>query len=80
MWNFIRLTLALLCVAVLARGASLPDGSIEPNCPKYNLFMCTAQYDPVCGTDGITYGNECELCYENMKHNRHVHIRSKGEC
>ncbi|KAK6297924.1 hypothetical protein J4Q44_G00309790 [Coregonus suidteri] len=52
----------------------------KPNCSKYNLPMCTYQYDPVCGTDGITYGNECALCSENMKHNRHVHIRSKGEC
>lgn len=37
-------------------------------------IACTMQYDPVCGLDGITYGNRCMLNAEHMA------MKHPGEC
>ena len=36
--------------------------------------MCTLQYDPQCGVDGVTYGNACAAGCDD------VEIAYAGEC
>ncbi|XP_013367817.1 PREDICTED: serine protease inhibitor Kazal-type 5 isoform X2 [Chinchilla lanigera] len=43
-------------------------------------FTCNEGEAAVCGTDGKTYRNRCELCAENAKTGSQVDIGSEGEC
>ncbi|NP_001421658.1 serine protease inhibitor Kazal-type 1 [Equus asinus] len=73
---FLLCALVLLSLSGDTRADSLGR---EAKCNN-NAGGCTKIYNPVCGTDGNTYPNECMLCVENQKRQMPVLIQRSGPC
>ncbi|KAM5298446.1 serine protease inhibitor Kazal-type 4 [Ctenodactylus gundi] len=43
-----------------------------PNCPQTPY--------PICGTDGVTYNNECYLCLTRIQTKKDIEIMKDGKC
>ena len=52
------------------------SGERECTCPQ----ICTADHNPVCGTDGQTYGNECLMKTSACTQGMMIKVKSRGKC
>ncbi|KAL2779194.1 serine protease inhibitor Kazal-type 7 precursor [Daubentonia madagascariensis] len=79
--------LLLLCTVThfcsSSEAASLPLTTVD--CSIYKKYPvvaipCPITYLPVCGSDYITYGNECHLCTESLKSHGKIQFLHEGNC
>ena len=49
---------------------------MKPKCPE----LCPAVYQPVCGSDGNTYPNECNLKVADCKSDENITVLYLGPC
>ncbi|KAF3694302.1 putative pancreatic secretory proteinase inhibitor PSTI type [Channa argus] len=76
-------TLLLICVTVFIC-ADAEDKSRHyrmPSCVGMRVNQaCPLNYSPVCGSNGVTYPNECSLCVYRLEKNADILIVKDGSC
>nr|XP_055033279.1 PI-actitoxin-Avd5a-like [Misgurnus anguillicaudatus] len=75
-----KILLLMLFSVVMAGAVSNHGPGIKPDCTIFSPKICTREYEPVCGSDQVTYGNICMLCGEIRETGVDIRIIKIGEC
>uniref|UniRef100_A0A3Q0RVM0 Kazal-like domain-containing protein n=1 Tax=Amphilophus citrinellus TaxID=61819 RepID=A0A3Q0RVM0_AMPCI len=71
----------LLLVSVAIFFCAGKSGPYQPSCVGMSgIQACPLNYSPVCGSNGITYPNECFLCIYRLETNTDILIVKDGPC
>ncbi|XP_056145004.1 probable pancreatic secretory proteinase inhibitor [Lampris incognitus] len=53
----------------------------RPSCGDMSVSQaCPLNYAPLCGSNGVTYPNECALCVHRLETNTDILIVKDGPC
>ncbi|XP_032998456.1 ovomucoid-like [Lacerta agilis] len=72
--------LLTLMVFFLYSGAATEAINERKYCLGYPKGACTKEFNPHCGSDGITYDNKCIFCNAYIASRRVLRLRHLGEC
>ncbi|XP_068182146.1 probable pancreatic secretory proteinase inhibitor [Antennarius striatus] len=74
--------LLIVCAAVcLCADSGASSLYRRPSCVGTSVTQaCPLNYSPVCGSDGLTYANECALCVQRLEKNTDILITKEGLC
>merc|ERR1712046_388045 len=56
------------------------NGELPPVPKKECPLMCNRMYAPVCGSNGVTYGNECMMTTDSCERDEDITKAHDGEC
>ncbi|XP_014305951.1 serine protease inhibitor Kazal-type 9-like [Myotis lucifugus] len=76
---FLLLALALIYVECAPPGKQF-DCSTYKKLPPGEERVCNRLHNPICGSDGKTYGNDCFFCSEVVKTDNKLKFVHFGRC
>ncbi|XP_004460739.1 serine protease inhibitor Kazal-type 9 [Dasypus novemcinctus] len=76
----LALALATIFNAECVKQRKAVDCSNYKKLPPGEERVCPEIHDPICGSDGKTYGNECSFCSAVTKNNSTLKFVRFGKC